>query len=142
MPGIGSSSVDRDQDSVRCATRASGDSNNPIDAFVTDLPIVGLATHHHHAPALEFEWGSVEQGAGSGNIFGNTLYIIACRNPFAVCVTQPGIYEIDGEGCDIDSYPPTAEFLRGINGCTASAEGIENEIPLIATRLQNPFQQR
>ena len=60
---------------------------------------------------------------------------------FAERVPQPALDQIDREIGDIDADPFAPEFLRRVNGSSASAKWIEHHIAGIAARADNTLEQ-
>ena len=58
-----------------------------------------------------------------------------------IVIPQSALHKIDGQISDVDSNPAALEAFGHGNGRATAAEGIENDIPLVAAGLDDPLEE-
>ncbi len=87
---------------------------------------------------LELEFIELSKSLGAGEI--RWLAFFFKLDLFTERIFQSALDQIDREIGDVDPDPLSTEFLRGVNGCAASAERIKHHVSGIARRADNAFQ--
>ena len=94
--------------------------------------------YERHSPPLELILVARGEIAGAVDVFGRAVNFILDAGE---CVPQAFFDKGDREMRDVDSDPPAAQLLRCVNGRTATAEGIQDDVALVRVQGNYTLQQ-
>src|SRR5680860_1511853 len=111
-----------------------------VDALVGSLLLLlGTSSDETQRPPLELIRIMVGEPLGirNGDGLANRLWHVV----LAELVDDPALDQRDCEMGDVDTDPAATELLGSGNRGSAPAEGIQDKIPLVAARSNDPFEQ-
>ena len=134
--------LDLDDDALGLAAVVVEEVDVAIDAGVgaTAAVVGGTGVHEAQGPPLELIAVLLGEGGGAAGVGGLADDLVGAEG-VAEAVVKAVADQGDGQVGDVDTDPAAVEALGGDGGGAAAAEGVEDDVALVAAGVDDALQQ-